>query len=41
SYYGGTVCEDLFYYGLCFPSGSNLTEEEWQRIENGISEFFR
>ena len=41
SYYGGTVCEDLFDYGLCFPSGSNLTEEEWQRIENGISDFFR
>ena len=40
-FYGGTVCEDLFNYGLCFPSGSNLTEEEWQRIENGISEFFR
>ena len=41
SYYGGAVCEDLFDYGLCFPSGSNLTEEEWQRIENGISDFFR
>jgi dTDP-4-amino-4,6-dideoxygalactose transaminase len=40
-FYGGTVCEDLFNYGLCLPSGSNLTEEEWQRIENGISEFFR
>ena len=41
SYYGGAVCESLFDYGLCFPSGSNLTEEEWQRIENGISDFFR
>ena len=41
SYYGGSVCEDLFHHGLCFPSGSNLTEEDWQRIENGISDFFR
>ncbi|MDB3991464.1 DegT/DnrJ/EryC1/StrS family aminotransferase, partial [Schleiferiaceae bacterium] len=40
-FYGGTVCEDLFNYGLCLPSGSNLTEEEWQRIENEISDFFR
>ena len=40
-FYGGTVCEDLFNYGLCLPSGSNLTEEQWQCIENGISEFFR
>jgi dTDP-4-amino-4,6-dideoxygalactose transaminase len=37
-YYGGTVCEDLFREGLCLPSGSNLTEEEWLRIETALDE---
>lgn len=27
-YYGEDVSEQLFHYGLCLPSGSNLTEEE-------------
>ena len=31
--------EKIFDFGLCLPSGSNLTEEEWQRIENAIVEF--
>ena len=39
-FYGGTVCEDLFNYGLCLPSGSNLNENDWQRIENQITIFF-
>jgi len=30
--FGGTVAEQLFENGLCLPSGSNLTEEEKERI---------
>lgn len=38
-YYGGTVSEDLFANGLCLPSGSNLTDEERDRIKNAINIF--
>lgn len=31
-YYGNGVSEDLFQRGLCLPSGSNLTEEDLQRV---------
>jgi dTDP-4-amino-4,6-dideoxygalactose transaminase len=31
-YFGDGTCEKLFEQGLCLPSGSNLTEEEWERI---------
>lgn len=31
-FYGIGVCERLFEQGLCLPSGSNLTEEEFDRI---------
>ena len=31
-YYGNKVSENLFQNGLCLPSGSNLTEEEFDRI---------
>jgi dTDP-4-amino-4,6-dideoxygalactose transaminase len=31
-YYGGKVAERLFENGLCLPSGSNLAEEERERI---------
>lgn len=31
-YFGGTVAEQLFGNGLCMPSGSNLTDEEKERI---------
>ena len=31
--------EKIFDFGLCLPSGSNLTEEEWQRIESAIIKF--
>ncbi len=31
-YFGGKVAENLFDKGLCLPSGSNLTETEWERI---------
>ncbi len=29
---GGSVSEDLFTRGLCLPSGSNMTEEEQDRV---------
>ncbi len=34
---GGTVAEDLFARGLCLPSGSNLTNEDLERVINAIS----
>ena len=36
-YYGGGVAEDIFNRGLCLPSGSNLTEEEKEKIKIAIS----
>lgn len=39
-YYGGNVCEDLFNHGICLPSGSNLTEQDWERIESSIISHF-
>lgn len=38
-YYGGTVSENLFDIGLCLPSGSNLTDDEKERIKNVINIF--
>jgi dTDP-4-amino-4,6-dideoxygalactose transaminase len=40
-YYGGTISETLFEKGLCIPSGSNLTDEERERIESVVKDFFR
>lgn len=34
------VAEDLFQQGLCLPSGSNLTEEELQRVTTKITELY-
>lgn len=31
-YYGGTIAEDLFLNGICLPSGSNLTQEDLNRV---------
>ena len=39
-YYGGTVCEKLFENGLCLPSGSNLTDDDRDRIESAIRRVF-
>ncbi len=33
---GGAVAEDLFEYGLCLPSGSNLTENDLARAVEAI-----
>lgn len=40
-YYGGNVAEKLFEKGLCLPSGSNLTEDDRQRIKAVIDKIFR
>jgi dTDP-4-amino-4,6-dideoxygalactose transaminase len=34
--YDNRVSESLFNNGLCLPSGTNMTEAHWQRIENCI-----
>jgi dTDP-4-amino-4,6-dideoxygalactose transaminase len=39
-YYGERVAETLFNQGLCLPSGSNLTDEDRQHIENVLVDFF-
>ncbi len=39
-YFGGTVAEDLFKSGLCLPSGSNLTNEDRDRIKEVIEHMF-
>ncbi|GAB1448429.1 aminotransferase class I/II-fold pyridoxal phosphate-dependent enzyme [Bacteroidota bacterium] len=35
-YFGGTVAEDLFEKGLCLPSGSNLKQEDLERVLTAI-----
>ena len=40
-FFGSGVCEKLFEQGLCLPSGSNLTEEEFDRIFSALSNFFK
>lgn len=39
-FYGGGTSEKLFNDGLCLPSGSNLREDEKERISNVIKMFF-
>lgn len=36
-YYGGEIAEKTFDQGLCLPSGSNLTEEDRDRIASVIN----
>lgn len=40
-FYGSSVCEEFFDKGLCFPSGSNLTEEEFERIFTNLGKIFK
>ena len=40
-FFGSGVCEKLFEQGLCLPSGSNLTEEEFDRIFSALSEILK
>lgn len=35
-YYGGKVAEELFDNGLCLPSGSNLSEEDLERVKDCV-----
>lgn len=39
-FFGEKVSENLFEQGLCLPSGSNLTQEERNRIRKVIEEIF-
>jgi dTDP-4-amino-4,6-dideoxygalactose transaminase len=39
-FYGSGVCEKLFELGLCLPSGSNLTEKEFERIFEVLNKIF-
>jgi dTDP-4-amino-4,6-dideoxygalactose transaminase len=40
-FFGSGVCERLFELGLCLPSGSNLTEEEFVRIFEVLTRIFK
>ena len=40
-FFGAGVCEQLFEQGLCLPSGSNLTEEEFERIFEALTSIFK
>lgn len=38
---GGVVAEELFEYGLCLPSGSNLTEVDLERVTSAIAQIHK
>jgi dTDP-4-amino-4,6-dideoxygalactose transaminase len=40
-FFGTGVCELLFENGLCLPSGSNLTESEFDRVFSTLSTIFK
>lgn len=40
-YYGRSVVADLFEKGLCLPSGSNLSDNQWKRIISVLEDFFK
>lgn len=40
AYYGGDTSERLFDNGLCLPSGSNLTDADFERIFAGLDAIF-
>ena len=39
-FYGAGVAEELFDQGLCLPSGSNLTQEDLERVVRIIQSLF-
>jgi dTDP-4-amino-4,6-dideoxygalactose transaminase len=39
-YSGGDVCEGFFENGLCLPSGSNLTDSDFERIFDKLDSLF-
>lgn len=40
-YYGTSISQTLFENGLCLPSGSNLNQNEFIRIEKVLHDFFK
>lgn len=40
-FFGSGVCEELFEKGLCLPSGSNLTDHDFDRIFEVLSKLFK
>lgn len=40
-YYGEKIAETLFENGLCLPSGSNLVDNDQERIKNVLDVFFK
>jgi dTDP-4-amino-4,6-dideoxygalactose transaminase len=40
-FFGTGICEQLFEQGLCLPSGSNLTDEEFERIFVSLTKIFK
>jgi dTDP-4-amino-4,6-dideoxygalactose transaminase len=38
-FYGDGTSERLFEQGLCLPSGSNMTDAEWERITAALNSF--
>lgn len=38
--YGGAVCEKIFEKGLCLPSGSNMDDRTFGRIEKHLKKLF-
>lgn len=40
SYYGGNVAENIFRNGVCLPSGSNLTDDDRNRIKMVVENCF-
>jgi dTDP-4-amino-4,6-dideoxygalactose transaminase len=40
-FFGSGVCEKLFEQGLCLPSGSNLTDEEFDIIFSALTKIFK
>jgi dTDP-4-amino-4,6-dideoxygalactose transaminase len=40
-FFGTGLCEELFEKGLCLPSGSNLTDVEFDRIFSVLSRIFK
>ncbi|MBS4013704.1 MAG: aminotransferase class I/II-fold pyridoxal phosphate-dependent enzyme [Bacteroidetes bacterium] len=39
-FFGDGTSEKLFEIGLCLPSGTNMTEKDWDRIEKVLNEVF-
>lgn len=40
-FYGSGICEELFEKGLCLPSGSNLLDEDFDRIFSVLSRLLK